>query len=194
MTPCARVQRWIILASASMSVACSSVAAAAPMVLDAAMADVNGDGTADLAVLTLPDEKDYEVDFALYLRTPSDLKLERIETAQGRFWGTMSAGQRPNVRVLEGGKISIHTENTGVGRAHLEKTHVLSLRGAALVVSGFGYVAYDTIDHAGLGTCDMDLPNGKGLRDGKSFDAEPVRVKLAHWKDDIAMSVCGLGD
>lgn len=154
------------------------------------MGDVNGDGTQDLAVLTLPHEKSLDVGFALYLRDPSLHGLRRSVSVPQVFWGSTSAGRHPAIRILSNGALQVSSENMAVGRSHWEKTHTLALRAGQLLVVGFRYAFYDTLEHEHAGRCDLNLLTGKGMRNEKPFAVQPSRVSLVDWSDDLALAPC----
>ena len=168
-------------------------ACAEDAIVDAAMADIDGDVRQDLVTLTRPGDRDaHDVGIAVYLRDRDLPILKRAVLLPARFWGTDSAGQQPEITILENRSIKIHTENMAFGRSHWERTYTLSWRGGRLLVAGFTYAFNDTIEHGQSGSCDLDLLTGQGIRNGRKLALSGQRIDLAEWDDSIGMSACGL--
>lgn len=171
----------------------SSPVLATDVIIDVALGDVDGNGSKDLVTLTLPDRSAAnEVGIAVYLRTASLPALRKAIALPARFWGTSSAGQQPEVAILQNRSITVHTQNTGFGRSHWERTYTLSWRQGELIVAGFTYAFYDTLDHDQFGRCDLNLLTGRGVRNEKAIVTGGRRVLLADWEDAIGTAACGL--
>lgn len=161
------------------------------VIIDAAMGDINGDGRQDLAILTLPTGKSSnDVGIAVYLRDPALPALKRTILLPARFWGTSSAGQQPEITILENRSITVHTENMAFGREHWERTYTLAWRNAQLIVAGFTYTFNDTLDHDQAGSCDLNLLTGRGIRNGVQFATGSQRINLVDWDDSIGLTAC----
>ena len=168
-------------------------ACAQDAIVDAAMADIDGDGRQDLVTLTLPANRGaHDVGIAVYLRDRDLPILKRAILLPARFWGTDSAGQQPEIAILENRSIRVHTENMAFGRSHWERTYTLAWRGGRLLVAGFTYAFNDTIEHDQSGSCDLNLLTGQGIRNGSKLSLSGRRIDLAEWDDSIGMSACGL--
>lgn len=162
-------------------------------IVDAAMGDIDGDGRQDLAILTLPTGKSRnDVGIAVYLRDPTLPTLKRTILLPARFWGTSSAGQQPQIAILENRSITVHTENMAFGRQHWERTYTLVWRNARMLVAGFTYTFNDTIDHDQAGSCDLNLLTGRGIRNGEQITTGRQRIDLADWDDSFGLSACGI--
>lgn len=162
-------------------------------IVDAAMGDINGDGRQDLAILTLAAGKSSnDIGIAVYLRDLNLPALKRAIQLPARFWGTSSAGQQPQITILENRSITVHTENMAFGREHWERTYTLAWRGSRLLVAGFTYTFNDTIDHDQFGNCDLNLLTGRGVRNGVPFRAGSQQIDLADWDDSIGLTACGI--
>lgn len=162
-------------------------------IVDAAMGDIDGDGRQDLAILTLPTGKSRnDVGIAVYLRDPTLPTLKRTILLPARFWGTSSAGQQPQIAILENRSITVHTENMAFGREHWERTYTLVWRNARMLVAGFTYTFNDTIDHDQAGSCDLNLLTGRGIRNGEQITTGRQRIDLADWDDSLGLSACGI--
>lgn len=171
----------------------ASPALANDVIIDAAMGDIDGDGSKDMVTLTLPEGREgSDVGIVVYLRNAGGAALNKTIELPACFWGTSSAGQQPEVAILRNRSITVHTQNTGFGRSHWERTYTLAWRKGALIVAGFTYAFYDTIDHDQSGRCDINLLTGRGVRDDKTIADGGQRVPLADWEDSFGLAACGM--
>lgn len=192
--PAARRRIATALCIAAGALLCHAAPALANgVIIDAAMGDIDGDGSKDLVTLTLPEEREGpDVGIAVYLRNSGLPALDKAIELPARFWGSRNAGQQPEVTILQNRSITVHTENTGFGRGHWERTYTLAWRKGTLIVAGFTYAFYDTIDHDQFGQCDINLLTGRGVRDDKAIATGARRVLLADWEDSIGLAACGM--
>ncbi|MGV7122999.1 MULTISPECIES: hypothetical protein [unclassified Sphingopyxis] len=192
--PAARRQIATALCIAAGALLCHAAPALAnDVIIDAAMGDIDGDGSKDLVTLTLPEGREgSDVGIVVYLRNAGVPALNKTIELPARFWGTSSAGQQPEVAILQKRSITVHTQNTGFGRSHWERTYTLAWRKGELIVAGFTYAFYDTIDHGQSGRCDVNLLTGRGVRDDKAIAAAGQRVLLVDWEDSIGLAACGM--
>jgi hypothetical protein len=166
------------------------VAADAPkQMLAEVIADLNGDGVKDKAVL-LHDKDGEDVDLAIYLSgggKPSD-KPAAHKSAFG--WTGDMAGTKPELGTNKAGSLVVVFQNDGVGRDRWRQQFTIALRGGQLVVAGYDYESRDTLAPGHSGNCDIDFLAGKGSRNGKPVKVPAGAVPLSDWSDKSVPAAC----
>lgn len=156
-------------------------------VLAAATFDANGDGGVDRAVLVGVEDPALHV----FLSQPTGA-FQHIVAPHlawtGAMWGTL-----PSLEPTEKGSLKVHSENSAIGRSRWSQTLTLSFREGKLVVSGYTWSSYDTLDPSAGRQCDLNLLTGRGTANGKAVTVPVAPVAAADWTEASVPAVCGKG-
>lgn len=132
--------------------------------------DFTGDGIPDLARLIEAGDTG-EADLLMRLNgDPKDMWVERAVWIGG-------VGQQPSLNLTPGGSLQVISENIAIGRNRWEQVITLAWRKDQLMVAGYTYRWYDTLDLENSGICDLNFLSGKGeIVTGGNGDAEEQRA------------------
>lgn len=135
--------------------------------------DFTGDGIPDLARLIEAGDTG-EADLLIRLNgDPKDMWVERAVWVGG-------IGQKPSLRLTPGGSLQVVSENISIGRNRWEQIITLAWRKEQLMIAGYTYRWYDTLNLDGSGSCDLNLLSGKGeIVTGGNGDAPEQRSWVA---------------
>lgn len=145
------------------------------------VADVDGDGKEDVAILSGTE-------------TYADLTIRSTlggeVTAPAFAWMGVAAGTLPGLERSTEGSLLVHSMNEAIGRNRWHQTLTIAYRDGAYRVAGFTYSWYDTLDLAASGSCDLNLLTGKGvLTIGPDGNETPIDIysltalEITVWQD-----------
>jgi hypothetical protein len=156
-------------------------------VIDVLSQDWNGDGSADRALLVSGEE---DADLYLYLsRDDGGHRLAGIGRSiawHGAMAGTLaSLEQAPSSSAF-----FVHSQNDAIGRNRWHNKLTIAIRDNQGLVAGYTYESRDTLNLDYSFSCDLNLLNGKGFRNGKPFRTKGQRIAIADWSDDRLPAQC----
>ncbi|MEM1046977.1 MAG: hypothetical protein AAGL24_12520 [Pseudomonadota bacterium] len=156
--------------------------------------DWNQDGTADAAMLRLPDDDAPDHTLVLYLADRVTRRLRLTATADNFVWGWPdTAGQSPRLEAMANGSLAVHSQNEAIGRNRWAQKLTVAYRNGTFVVAGFTYAAYDTLsqnpDEDAL-ECDLNILTGEGLLDGEPLRFSTTWIPLDAWTQEFGLKVC----
>ncbi|MEM6357725.1 MAG: hypothetical protein AAF844_18865 [Pseudomonadota bacterium] len=169
-------------ALAATSVGAGEVAEPLPIssrdVIAALSDDLNGDGTADRAMLVEnPDEG--TASLLVYTGDATGPGFTPALQATGIVWVGRLFGTIPWLEVSERGSLLLHGENASVGRNRWREVHAIAWRDGGFVLAGYTWESYDTLDPAAATSCDLNLLTGRAIRNGTTYQGAPRRVSPA---------------
>jgi len=161
---------------------------AAQDVLAAITADWNEDGRFDRAVLVA---EEGEADLYVFLSEEGRLRLAAHKPGfawAGAMWGTL-----PTLALNPAGSLQVVSGNQAIGRSRWQETVTIAYRGGRLVVAGFTFKAYDTLEPGLTRDCDANFLNGRGLLDGAPFAVPTPAQPLTEWSTEDVPPECAAG-
>ncbi|MEP2980769.1 MAG: hypothetical protein ABJO86_14860 [Lentilitoribacter sp.] len=134
--------------------------------------DWNSDNVADpVMILNINEGEQFDV---LFFLSDEYGRLALKHHVPDMVWGSSAMfGQEPWVSKTQNGSIIVGSQNSAIGRNRWEQKLTIAYRNDKLVVAGFTYSYYDTLDPDAYGGCDLNLLNGKGFKNEK-----PVRFDI----------------
>lgn len=144
----------------------------ADQIFSVATTDWNKDGVQDpVMILNLNDGEQFD---GLFYISDEYGRLTLRHHIADIVWGSsVMFGQEPSVTTASNGSFILTSQNSAIGRNRWEQKLTIAYRNEKLVVAGFTYSYYDTLDPDAYGGCDLNLLNGKGFKDEK-----PVRFDV----------------
>ena len=146
-------------------------------VFSVATTDWNNDGIEDpVMILNINDGEQF--DGVFYLSDEYG-RLALLHYIPDMVWGSSAMfGQEPSVTKTQYGSIIIGSQNSAIGRDRWEQKLTIAYRNNQLIVAGFTYSFYDTLDPENYGGCDLNLLTGKGFKNEKpvKFNASAMSV------------------
>jgi hypothetical protein len=174
----------------SLVVAGVALAADAPkQMLAETIADLNGDGVRDRAVL-LHDKDGEDVDLAVYLSSGGKAADKPAVYKAAFGWTGDMAGTKPELGTNKAGSLVVVFQNDGVGRDRWRQQFTIAFRDGRLVVAGYDYQSRDTLAPGQRGNCSINFLAGKGSRDGKPVTVPPGAIPLSDWSDKSTPAAC----
>ncbi len=156
----------------------------------------------DVAMLVAP-PGDSDADHTLVILTPQDGgwegTVEPLRVYENAVWGGVGEtfGNKPSVAFSPAGSLLLNSHNEAFGRHRWTQTVTLIWRDDDLVVAGFTWTEYDTLDPDANGTCDVNLLSGRAdvTKNGKSgkVDIGKARLSFADWLANGSPSLCPKG-
>lgn len=159
-------------------------------ILSVVTTDWNDDGNFDRAVLAMPDSESDETELFIYLSDSSTNEMKLVVHKQniawrGGFWGT-----QPSLETNERGSLIVISGNQAIGRNRWTQKLTMAYRKNAFMVAGYTYTADDTLDLNYKLDCDVNLLNGKGVKNGKPFKSSARAVAVSDWSDASILKEC----
>ncbi len=159
-----------------------------------ATGDWNQDGTADAAMLLLPEDDAPDHTLVVYIADRVTRRLRLAATAENFVWGWPdTAGQSPRLEAMANGSLAVHSQNEAIGRNRWAQKLTIAYRNGTFVVAGFTYAAYDTLsenpDEDAL-ECDLNVLTGEGLLDGEPIRFSTTWIPLDAWTQEFGLKVC----
>lgn len=139
--------------------------------------DLDGDGAADVATLLVG--VDIDADLTVELSSGGLVVVEAMAWRGGLY------GTQPGLAVSDRGSLLVTAENSAIGRWRWRETTTIAYRGGALVVAGYTFAGYDTIDGTQI-DCDVNLLTGAAVYQGARRTGAPRRIPLARWPQEGA--------
>lgn len=150
--------------------------------------DWNDDGRPDRAVLIANEMDENEADLLILLSggdgRPELLRVPRIAWVGG-MWG-----QEPSLELAENGSLIVVSENETIGRERWRMALTLAYRGGAFVVGGFTWTSRDSLEPDNSTHCDINLFNGRGIRNDKPISTTMRALPVAEWDLDTFPGEC----
>lgn len=151
-------------------------------IFSVATTDWNNDGIED-PVIILNINNGEQFDGLFYLSDESG-RLALLHHIPDIVWGSsVMFGQEPSVTKTPYGSIIIGSQNSAIGRDRWEQKITIAYRDNQLILAGFTYSFYDTLDTENYGNCDLNLLTGKGLTNEKSISFRSVFMPLSSYSD-----------
>jgi hypothetical protein len=196
---------WTLCLSAALAAPAFASEELAGRIFSVATGDINGDGVDDAAFLIVAQEDSFN-DHALAVSFGDGSGFEdgfdRTMTLQlyapNFVWGGTGGlvGNRASLTIDERGSLKVLSHNSALGRGRWNQTITVAWRNEQLVVAGYTYAFYDTLDLEVNGSCDLNLLTGKGevSRNGVSevLESDLVRISVETWKARAGDDPCGL--
>lgn len=157
----------------------------ADQILASVLWDANGDGRFDRAVLVNADP-----DPVLHVFLSEGLDGTKHVTASHLAWAGAMWGTMPSLTATDKGSLLVKSENVAIGRDRWERTLTLSVREGKLIVSGYTWSSYDTLDLENTSSCDINLLTGKGTAKGKPTTVAPAMTPAADWTETNVPAAC----
>lgn len=153
--------------------------AASPAAAQSVASDLNGDGRAEILMLTGMD--DGRADLTI------DTGAGRVVARDIAWVGGI--GQQPELSLAANGSVRLTSMNEAIGRNRWRLALTIAYRDGAYRVAGYTYEWYDTLNLPDRGTCDLNLLTGRGFLTIADGPAQAVRTSLrarpvTDWKDD----------
>ncbi len=140
-------------------------------IFSVATTDWNNDGIED-PVIILNINNGEQFDGLFYLSDESG-RLALLHHIPDIVWGSsVMFGQEPWVTTTQNGSVIVGSQNSAIGRNRWEQKLTIAYRDSQLIVAGYTYSFYDTLDTEAYGGCDLNLLTGKGFKHDK-----PVKIK-----------------
>lgn len=167
-------------------------------IVSVATGDLDGDGARDAALLVAPDA-DSTDDHALIVLRGTGFDEGAMEPwlsfADAAWGGTgMMVGNRPSVDFTDAGSLLLKSGNEAIGRNRWFQTVTLAWRDETLLVAGFTYSFYDTLDPEANGGCDINILTGSGISTANGRDSDvslgAQRLELGDWLAAGAPILC----
>lgn len=156
----------------------------------------------DVAMLVAP-SPDSDADYTLVILSPRDGgwegDLQVLATYENAVWGGVGeiVGNKPSVSFSPAGSLLLHSHNEAIGRNRWTQILTLAWRDGALVVAGFTWSEYDTLDPEASMACDVNLLAGKAelTRNGATAKVEPGprRLTFEGWLAEGSPNLCPSG-
>lgn len=108
-------------------------------------------------------------------------------------WGSSAMfGQEPSVTTASNGSAIVTSQNSAIGRNRWEQKLTIAYRNDQLVLAGFTYSYYDTLDPNAYGGCDLNLLTGKGFKDKKPITFQPQTTSVIYFsqQSDGLINLC----
>ena len=151
-------------------------------------ADWNDDGRLDRAILVVSDMDDNEADLLISL-SASDGGRELLRAPRIAWVGGMW-GQEPSLELAANGSLMVVSANETIGRERWRMALTLAYRGGAFVVGGFTWASRDSLEPDNASHCDINLFNGRGIRDGKPISTTMRALPMQEWDLDVFPEEC----
>lgn len=146
-------------------------------VFSVATTDWNKDGVND-PVMILNVNEGERFDGLFYLSDEYG-RLTLKHHIQDIVWGSSAMfGQEPSVTTAQNGSVILTSQNSAIGRNRWEQKLTIAYRNDKLVVAGFTYSYYDTLDPNAYGECDLNLLSGKGFKNEKPITFQPQTTSI----------------
>jgi hypothetical protein len=151
-------------------------------IFSVATTDWNNDGIEDpVMILNINDGEQFDV---LFFLSDEYGRLALSHHIPDMIWGSSAMfGQEPSVTKTPYGSIIIGSQNSAIGRDRWEQKLTIAYRDNQLILAGFTYSFYDTLDTENYGNCDLNLLTGKGLTNEKSISFRSVFTPLSTYSD-----------
>lgn len=140
-------------------------------VFSVATTDWNNDGIEDpVMILNINDGEEFD---GLFYLSDEYGRLALKHHIPDMVWGSSAMfGQEPSVTKTSNGSIIIGSQNSAIGRNRWEQKITIAYRDNQLIVAGFTYSFYDTLDTENYGNCDLNLLTGNGFKNEKPVKFE----------------------
>ena len=140
-------------------------------IFSVATTDWNNDGIEDpVMILNINDGEQFD---GLFYLSDESGRLALLHHIPDIVWGSsVMFGQEPWVATTQNGSVIVGSQNSAIGRNRWEQKLTIAYRDSQLIVAGYTYSFYDTLDTEAYGGCDLNLLTGKGFKNDK-----PVKIK-----------------
>jgi hypothetical protein len=150
--------------------------------------DWNDDSRPDRAMLVQNADDDAAADLLISLSardgSPVLVRAPRIAWVGG-MWG-----QEPSLELAANGSLIVVSENETIGRERWRMALTLAYRGGAFVVGGFTWASRDSLEPDNASHCDINLFNGRGIRDDKPIASAMRALPVQEWDLDVFPEEC----
>ena len=133
--------------------------------------DWNNDEIADpVMILNINDGEQFDV---LFFLSDEYGRLALKHHVPDMVWGSsVMFGQEPWVTTTQNGSVIVGSQNSAIGRNRWEQKLTIAYRNNELIVAGFTYTHYDTLDPNAYGGCDFNLLTGNGFK-----NEQPIKIQ-----------------
>lgn len=155
--------------------------------------DFTGDGIADRAALSEPDDLGM-AGLEIYIGQPGGGEVLAVR-APALIW-VGGIGQQPELAITDTNALKVVSMNEAIGRNRWRQTLTIAYQNDRFMLVGFDYNWFDTLDLANRGNCLIDLPAGRGLLTQgpagteATFQFPPAALPIENWPPDIPRE-CG---
>ncbi|MEM7015808.1 MAG: hypothetical protein AAF512_00555 [Pseudomonadota bacterium] len=150
--------------------------------------DWTQDGGFDLAVLYSAEAKPDQTNLRLYVSASGNLVT--FVTLENAAWQGAMAGTAATLTLNAAGSLVVNSGNESIGRHRWNQKLTIAWRNNTFVVAGFTYIARDTLDPNYSLECDVNLLNGRGIKNGKNFKLAHRAPTLGEWIADWVSEIC----
>ena len=160
-------------------------------------ADFTGDGVEDRAEL-IETRDGGMADLRIHVGLENGRTAPSV-VAHEVVWVGGAYGQQPGLGVTDAGSLQVYSMNESIGRNRWHQTLTIAWRDGVFKLAGYTYSWYDTLNLDDMGTCDVNLLNGRGTLTKGNGD-EPITTHfrtesrgsgIAEWTGEIPAE-CGL--
>lgn len=179
--------RFILLLLISQTAIADTIQVDPVDIIDVLSEDWNGDGTVDRAVLV---KGDIDADLYLYLSRP-DGTIGLSEIGRSIAWHGAMAGTLASLENgTSGSSFYLHSQNDSIGRNRWSNKLTIAIRNDLGLVAGYTHNSRDTLNLDDNFMCDLNLLNGRGLRNGIAFKSPGQRVSISDWSTERLPREC----
>ncbi|CTQ54940.1 hypothetical protein LP7551_03479 [Roseibium album] len=126
----------------------------------------------------------------LYIFTDAGDGWQQAVHVKGIVWRGGMYGQEPWIEATQSGSLKLYSENSSIGRGRWEQILTIAYRDSEFKVAGYTYSYYDTLDPDAAGQCDINLLNGKGKHNDKSFKTKFPAMNVGDWTMETRPPEC----
>jgi hypothetical protein len=161
-------------------------------VLSVVTSEWNNDASFDRAILASSGSESDETELFIYLsdslKESMKLSVHKKNIAwRGGLWGT-----QPSLETNKRGSLIVISGNEAIGRDRWTQKLTIAYRNNVFLVVGYTYVAHDTLNPNYELNCDVNLFNGKGIKNGKRFRSSARAVAVIDWSKSSIPRECQL--
>lgn len=171
----------------------------ADRIVSVATGDVNRDGEPDAVMLIAPADAKSDADNGLLvlLGEGGENTVQFSAFVRDFVWGDMIGyGRRPSVTIDQRGSVLVNAHNDAIGRDRWTETLTLAWRDGGLVVAGYTYRAYDTLEPDHTSSCDLNLLTGRGTKEQRGRKSavaiKAAKIAITDWPGGAHDDPCGL--
>lgn len=171
----------------------------APRIISVATGDIDRDGKPDAAMIIAPDDDAYDDNaVAVYLADSQEGTVSLKTYIPNFVWGSNGPmfGNRPSIAINASGSILVNSHNEAIGRNRWSQTLTLVVRDSRLLVAGYTYNSYDTLENDNYSACDLNVLTGNGTKNrgetATTISMPGKRIDAVDWLAATENDPCGL--
>lgn len=150
--------------------------------------DWSGDGFPETVIISPPRAADEYRELVIYRGVPEGLPRERIFSNRSLIPRRAKPG--PTLRLQKDHTFHLIVDTSESGRTAEILTWKISHKRGHYLLTGLVRDWSDKLDPTDHKTCDVDLENGRGLKNGKRVKFPPLSVDLIDLNERFIPSIC----